>query len=224
MRSRTSTPPERTRRDGCGFGRGRAVVEVNPRLSAIVGDAQAKFALTATHLRARTEALPFADQSFDVVLSTFGAMFSPDHNRVAAEMARVCRPGGRIGLANWTPEGFVGKSFRVTADMVPPPAGIPAPVLWGTEEAVRKRFSRGISKLSVTREKVVFHYPFSPRDVVEFFRQYFGPTQVTFSRLDTPVQAELSSQLESLWAEHNTASDGSTRVEAEYLDVRAIRG
>jgi hypothetical protein len=112
----------------------------------------------------------------------------------------------------------------VTADMVPPPAGIPAPVLWGTEEAVRKRFSGGISKLKMTREKIVLHYPFRPKDVVEFFRQYFGPTQVTFSRLDTPGQAELASRLESLWAEHNTASDGSTRVEAEYLDVRAIRG
>ncbi len=170
------------------------------------------------------EQLPCPDESFDFVITMFGAMFAPRPERVAEELMRVCRPGGQIAMANWTPEGFVGRSFRLTAEMVPPPAGIPAPVLWGTEEAVRKRFSRGISKLSVTREKVVFHYPFSPKDVVEFFRQYFGPTQVTFSRLDTPVQAELSSRLESLWAEHNTASDGSTRVEAEYLDVRAIRG
>ena len=88
---------------------------------------------------------------------------------------------------------------------------------------VRQRLSSGTSKLSMTREKIWFHYQFSPKDVVEFFRQYFGPSQVTFSRLDTQGQAELASRLESLWTEHNTASDGSTRVEAEYLDVRAIR-
>ena len=88
---------------------------------------------------------------------------------------------------------------------------------------VRQRLSGGTSKLNMNREKIWFHYPFGPKDVVEFFRQYFGPTQVTFSRLDTQGQAELASRLESLWAEHNVASDGSTRVEAEYLDVRAIR-
>jgi ubiquinone/menaquinone biosynthesis C-methylase UbiE len=170
------------------------------------------------------EQLPCPDESFDFVITMFGAMFAPRPERVAEELIRVCRPGGQIAMANWTPEGFVGRSFRLTAEMVPPPAGIPAPVLWGTEEAVRKRFSKGISELSVTRERVVFHYPFGPRDVVEFFRKYFGPTQVTFSSLDTAAQAVLSSRLESLWAEHNTASDGSTRVEAEYLDVRAIRG
>jgi len=125
-------------------------------------------------------------------------------------------------MANWTPEGFVGKSFRVAAEMVPPTAGIPAPVLWGTEQAVRERFSSGVSQLTLTRQQVKFHYPFAPREVVRFFRQYFGPTQVTFARLDQSGQSELASRLESLWTEHNTARDGSTKVEAEYLDVRAI--
>jgi SAM-dependent methyltransferase len=169
------------------------------------------------------EQLPYADQSFDFVITMFGAMFAPRPERVADELMRVCGPGGLIAMANWTPEGFVGKSFRLTAEMVPPPAGVPAPVLWGNEDVVRQRFSSGISKLSMTREKVLFHYPFSPKETVEFFRQYFGPTQVTFSRLDATSQAELASRLESLWAAHNTASDGSTRVAAEYLDVRAIR-
>jgi len=170
------------------------------------------------------EELPYPDQSFDVVMSMFGAMFAPRPERVAAELIRVCRPGGLIAMANWTAEGFVGKSFRVTAEMVPPPPGIPAPVLWGSEPAVRQRFSHGISRLTLTRQLVKFDYPFGPREVVEFFRQYFGPTQAAFSRLDGAGQAELASRMERLWVEHNTATDGSTKVEAEYLDVRAIRG
>ena len=126
-------------------------------------------------------------------------------------------------MANWTPEGFVGKSFQIAAEMVPPPPGIPAPVLWGNEQAVRQRFANGVSKLSLTRHNAVFDYPFGPKEVVEFFRQYFGPTQATFARLDKQGQSMLASRLESLWAEHNTATDGRTRIEAEYLDVRAIR-
>jgi hypothetical protein len=105
--------------------------------------------------------------------------------------------------------------------MVPPPAGLPAPVLWGNEQAVRQRFSTGISKLTLTRQKAVFDYPFSPKEVVEFFRQYFGPTQAAFSKLDKQGQSQLATRLESLWTEHNTASNGRTRIEAEYLDVRA---
>lgn len=168
------------------------------------------------------EELPYKDHDFDIVLTMFGAMFGPRPERVAAELIRVCKPGGLIAMANWTPEGFVGKSFQVTAEMVPPPAGLPAPTLWGIEQVVRQRFANGTSKLNLTRHKAVFDYPFSPREVVGFFRQYFGPTQATFARLDKQGQSQLASRLESLWAEHNTASDGRTRVEAEYLDVRAI--
>jgi ubiquinone/menaquinone biosynthesis C-methylase UbiE len=170
------------------------------------------------------EELPVGDREFDVVLTMFGAMFAPRPERVAAELIRVCRPGGLITMANWTPEGFVGRSFQLTAEMAPPQAGLPAPTLWGNEQAVRQRFANGISKLSLTRHKAVFDYPFSPKEVVGFFRRYFGPTQATFSRLDKQGQSELASRLESLWAEHNTATDGGTRIEAEYLDVRAIRG
>ena len=141
----------------------------------------------------------------------------------AAELIRVCRPGGLIAMANWTPEGFVGKSFQVIAEMVPPPAGLPVPALWGNEQTVRQRFAKGISKLSLSRHKAVFDYPFSPKEVVDFFRQYFGPTQAAFSRLDKEGQSELAFRLESLWAEHNTATAGGTRIEAEYLDIRAIR-
>jgi len=169
------------------------------------------------------EELPVADHEFDVVLTMFGAMFAPRPERVTAELMRVCRPGGLIAMANWTPEGFVGKSFQVIAEMVPPPAGLPVPALWGNEQTVRQRFAKGISKLSLSRHKAVFDYPFSPKEVVDFFRQYFGPTQAAFSRLDKEGQSELAFRLESLWAEHNTATAGGTRIEAEYLDVRAIR-
>jgi SAM-dependent methyltransferase len=169
------------------------------------------------------EELPFPDRSFDLVLTMFGAMFAPRPERVTAELLRVCKPGGVIAMANWTPEGFVGKTFQVTSRMLPPPPGLAAPVLWGDEATVRQRFSSGVSSLTTNRRRFWFHYPFSPRETVDFFRQYFGPTQVAFSRLDHASQAALSAQMESLWAEHNAADDGTTRVETEYLDVRAIR-
>jgi hypothetical protein len=153
----------------------------------------------------------------------FGAMFAPRPEQVAAELLRVCRPGGVIAMANWTPQGFVGKSFQLTAKMVPPPPGLPAPVLWGDEETVRQRFSQGVSKLTLTRQTISLDYPLPPKDVVVLFRQYFGPTQTAFNRLDQAGQIALASQLESLWKEHNRASDGTTSVEVEYLDVRATR-
>jgi SAM-dependent methyltransferase len=169
------------------------------------------------------EQLPYPDGAFDVVLTMFGAMFAPRPERVAAELLRVCRAGGLIAMANWTPQGFVGKSFQLTAKMVPPPPGVPAPVLWGDEETVRQRFAKGVSNLNLTRHKTSLDYPFPPNEVVAFFRQYFGPTQTTFKRLDPDGQAVLASQLESLWTEHNRAGTGRTSVEVEYLDVRAIR-
>src|SRR6266849_2543743 len=169
------------------------------------------------------EHLPYPDQAFDVVLTMFGAMFAPRPDVVAAELIRVCKPGGLIAMANWTLQSFVGRTFQVTAKMVPPPPGIPPPVLWGDESTVRRRFANGISNLSMTRQRMEFVYPFSPKETVAFFRQYFGPTQMAFSRLDEAGKAALAGQLEALWTEYNTADDGTTRIEGEYLDVRAIR-
>jgi SAM-dependent methyltransferase len=169
------------------------------------------------------EALPYGDREFDTVLTMFGAMFAPRPEKVAAELIRVCKPGGSIAMANWTPGGFVGKSFQVTAKFAPPPPGVPAPVLWGDEETVRQRFSSGIASLNMTRTRMAMEYPFGPKEVVGFFRQYFGPTQMAFARLDNSAKDALATELESLWAKHNTATDGSTRVEIEYLDVRAVR-
>jgi ubiquinone/menaquinone biosynthesis C-methylase UbiE len=189
---------------------------------------QARKRASAGHLEIQfqegdAEQLPFPDGSFDVVLTMFGAMFAPRPAQVAAELLRVCRPGGVIAMANWTPRGFVGKTFQLTAKMVPPPPGVPAPVLWGDGETVRQRFSKNISKLTLTPQKISLVYPFSPKEVVAFFRQYFGPTQTAFKKLDSAGQLELATQLEALWKEHNRAGDGTTSVEVEYLDVRAVR-
>lgn len=168
------------------------------------------------------EELPFTDHSFDVVLTMFGAMFAPRPDRVAAELIRVCKPGGRIAMANWTPEGFVGKSFQVTAKMVPPPP-MPAPVLWGDEGVVRQRLAHGTSQVACTRQMARFAYPFTPKEVVGFFRQHFGPTKMAFLRLDATGQEAFAALLEALWTEHNMAKDGTTQVDGEYLDVRALR-
>jgi ubiquinone/menaquinone biosynthesis C-methylase UbiE len=189
---------------------------------------QARKRASAEHLEIQfqegdAEQLPFPNGSFDVVLTMFGAMFAPRPEQVAAELLRVCRPGGVIAMANWTPQGFVGKTFQVMAKMAPPPPGLPAPILWGDDETVRQRFSKGISKLTLTPQKISFDYPFPPKEVVAFFRQYFGPTQTAFKRLDSAGQLELTMQLEALWKEYNRAIDGTTSVEVEYLDVRAIR-
>lgn len=168
------------------------------------------------------EELPFPDQSFDVVLSMFGAMFAPRPQKVAAELLRVCKPGGVIAMANWTPQGFVGKSFLISSSMVPPPP-VPPPVLWGDEAVVRERLGTGAKEITCTRQNAKMAYPFSPKETVEFFRQYFGPTKVAFSRLDEAGQKTFTEKLEALWNEHNTATDGTTAVTAEYLEVRAIR-
>jgi ubiquinone/menaquinone biosynthesis C-methylase UbiE len=169
------------------------------------------------------EELPFGDGQFDVVITMFGAMFAPRPERVAAELLRVCKPGGHIAMANWTPEGFVGKTFQLSAKMVPPPPGVPAPVLWGSEQTVRERLGNGVSKLSMTRQNAVFEYPFPPKEVVNYFRQYFGPTQMTYSRLDETGKAELTEQMVAVWEKHNLSPNGCTKVEGEYLDVRGTR-
>jgi SAM-dependent methyltransferase len=169
------------------------------------------------------EALPYPDGSFDVVLSMFGAMFAPRPERVAAELIRVVKPGGLIRMANWTPQGFVGRSFQLTAKFVPPPAEMAAPTLWGDEATLRQRLASGIRELNMIRQHAIVCYPFPPRGVVKLFREYFGPTQATFARLDAREQRALASELEALWMEQNKATDGTTRVELEYLEVTAMR-
>ncbi|UCE62572.1 MAG: class I SAM-dependent methyltransferase [Nitrospirota bacterium] len=169
------------------------------------------------------EALPYPDSSFDLVVSMYGAMFAPRAERVAAELVRVCRPGGEIAMANWTPDGFVGQMFKVTSAHVPPPPGMPSPVLWGDEATVRQRMASGIAELQLTPIRVSFRYPFSTSETIEFYRIYFGPTQRAFAALPEDKQSALRRDLEDHWAKHNRATDGTTDVEAEYLEVLARR-
>lgn len=198
-------------------------VDIAPNLLAQARQRAASEGLEVRFDEGDAEDLPYPDQAFDVILTMFGAMFAPRPDVVAAELMRVCKPGGLIAMANWTPEGFVGKTFQATAKMAPPPPGVPPPVLWGTEQAVRQRFAHGISSLSLTRQRMEFSYPLAPEEMVRFFRQYFGPTQMAFARLDRAGQTALAAQLEALWNQYNIAIDGSTRIASEYLDVRAIR-
>ena len=169
------------------------------------------------------ENLPYADAAFETVVSMYGAMFAPRPELVAAELVRVCRPGGRIAMANWTPEGFIGQMFKITGKHVPPPPAMPSPLKWGDEETVRERLRAGIADLQLSRQMCQFKYPFSPAEVVEFFRKFYGPTQRAFDALDADKQAALRNDLTQLWAEHNQATDNTTYVEAEYLEVVATR-
>lgn len=169
------------------------------------------------------EALPYDDASFDAVLTMFGAMFAPRPELVAAELKRVCRPGGSIVMANWTPGGFIGQMFKTMASHVTPPAGMPSPLMWGVEENVRERFGEGISKLETKLQNVRFRFPFSPAQVVEHFQEYYGPTQKAFGTLDETKQAALRKDLEQLWSSNNRATDGTTEVDSEYLEVIATR-
>lgn len=171
---------------------------------------------------ADAEALPFDDASFDVVVSLIGAMFAPRPELVARELLRVCVPGGTIAMANWTPQGFIGQMFKTIAKFIAP-SGMPSPVLWGDEPTVRERLGHGFSQLSLTRRQYLFSYPFPPSEVVEFFWQYYGPTNRAFASLDAEGQTRLRQELEMLWVSHNRAGADCTTVFAEYLEVIGIR-
>ena len=168
------------------------------------------------------ENLPYEDASFDAVVTMFGAMFAPRPEVVATQLKRVCRPDGVIAMANWTPTGFVGQMFKLTGKHVPPP-NMPSPVLWGDETTIQDRFKEGIADLKMTRRSITFRFPFSPVEVVEHFRKYYGPTQKAFEALETAAQTELRRDLEMLWTEHNKNTGDITEVESEYLEVIATR-
>ena len=169
------------------------------------------------------EAMPYDDGAFDVVMTVFGAMFAPRPELIAAELKRVCRPGGMVTMANWTPDGFIGQMFKATGKHVPPTAAMPSPLLWGNPDVVRERLGDGIAELTTTKRHIAFTFPFGPVETVEYFRMFYGPTQKAFESLDAAGQRELRSDLEALWADYNQATDGTTKVESEYLEVRAVR-
>ncbi|MEZ5351864.1 MAG: class I SAM-dependent methyltransferase [Bryobacteraceae bacterium] len=168
------------------------------------------------------EALPYGDGQFDAVTSLVAAMFAPRPEMVATELVRVCRPGGMIAMANWTPGGFIGRMLKTIGKHIAP-SGMPSPALWGDEETVRGRFGDGVSRLTMRRRMYPFRYPFGPDAVVEFFRVNYGPMSRAFASLSIPEQQELRRDLIALWSENNNAACDATFVEAEYLEVIAIR-
>ena len=168
------------------------------------------------------ESLPYEDSQFEAVISFVGAMFAPRPEMVAAELTRVCQPGGIIAMANWTPGGFVGQMFKTIAKHIAP-TGMPSPVLWGDETTVRSRFHEGIADLKLTPRMFHFEYPFAADEVVDFFRTNYGPMTRAFASLDENEQASLRSELVALWSSHNKAGDDRTELDAEYLEVLATR-
>jgi SAM-dependent methyltransferase len=179
--------------------------------------------LNATFDEGDAEALPYADASFDVVASLIGAMFAPRPVLVASELKRVCRPGGKIAMANWTPQGFVGQMFKLVAKFIAP-NGMPSPVLWGDEATARERLGTGVVGVQCKRRFYEFDYPFPPGQVVDFFREHYGPITKAFAALDETGQAKLKEELTALWVSNNRADGNQTLVDAEYLEVIAIRG
>jgi len=169
-------------------------------------------------VEADAEALPFEDASFDVALSTFGAMFTPQHERPAQEMLRVVRPGGRIGLANWTPDGFIGELFKVIGAYLPPPAGLKSPALWGTEPHMVELFGARAADIRCVRRDFQFRYA-SPAHWLQVFRDYYGPTHKAFAALDAPAQARLADDITSLLMRRNRGGSHSLVVPGEYLEV-----
>jgi SAM-dependent methyltransferase len=168
------------------------------------------------------EALPYNDSQFDAVVSLIGAMFAPRPNVVAAELTRVCRPGGIVAMANWTPRGFIGQMFKAIAKHIAP-SGMPSPVLWGDEGTVRSRLRHEVSEIRCTPRMYRFDYPFPPGAVVEFFRCNYGPMLRAFQSLDVEGQQDLRAELVQLWTDHNKATGDMTKVDAEYLEVVAVR-
>lgn len=171
-----------------------------------------------TWIEGDAEALPVEDASFDVVTSVFGSMFAPNHHRTADELLRACRPGGRIGLVSHTPEGFIGRLFKVNGKHVPPPAGVMPPVLWGSEDHLRTLFGDRAAEIRSQKRHVVFRYP-SPEAYVEYWRRWYGPTIKAFEALDDAGKAALERDILELIGEFNRAGDGTMVVPSEYLEA-----
>jgi len=173
--------------------------------------------LPVTFQEADAEALPFADASFDTVLSTFGVMFTPNHEQAASELKRVCRPGGKIGMANWTPESFIGQLFKTMGKYVPPAPGIRSPALWGSKAHLATLFSTNVA-IAAENRNFVFRYK-SPKHWVEIFRTYYGPVLKAFAAIDQEARKALENDLYALLDKFNTAEDGTLVIPSEYLEV-----
>ena len=227
-------PGERVLDVACGTGnlalpaaRAGALVtglDIAPNLLETARHAAAAEGLQVRFDEGDAEALPYPDGSFDTAVTMFGAMFAARPERAAAALARVVRPGGRIAMANWTAAGFIGHMLKAHVALVPPPAGVPSVLLWGDERAVAERLGGSVTSLSLTRRTIELVYPYSPAGTVELFQAWYGPTVRTFEALEPDTRAELRRDLVRLWTEHNLATDGTTRVASEYLEVIGIVG
>jgi len=210
-------------------GNGNAALAAARRWADVVASdyvpellAKARTRAAADGLALRTEEadaerLPFADASFDAVLSVFGVMFVPRQEQAAAELMRVCRPGGRIALANWTPDGFIGRLFKVIGAHVPPPAGVRPPALWGTAEHIRELFGDGAREITTARREYAFRYR-SPAHFLEVFRTYYGPVHKAFAALDAAGQQALERDLLALLDDCNRSGDATLVAPGTYLE------
>ena len=168
------------------------------------------------------EALPYPDNSFDVVMTMYGAMFCPRPEMAAGELIRVCKPGGTIAMANWTPGGFAGQMFKIGTKYLPPP-NMPPPVLWGVPETVAERFGDRVSGLTMTPQIAEMTFEIPPADVVEFFKTYFGPTIMAFRAMAEDDRKSCTADLVAHWEANNVGEPGKTVTKSEYLEVRAIK-
>ena len=171
---------------------------------------------------ADAEALPFADASFDAVVSTFGVMFTADQDKAAAELVRVCKPGGKIGLANWTPDGFIGQLFKAIGKYIPPPAGVKSPALWGTGARITELFGAQASSIHLEQRDFVFRYR-SAQHWLDVFKSYYGPLLKTFGGLDPETRTALTDDLFELIKRFNRSGDKTMVVPSEYLEVVVTR-
>jgi len=171
---------------------------------------------------ADAEALPFPDGSFDVVVSTFGVMFTADHDRAAAELVRVCKSGGKIGMANWTPEGFIGQLFKTIGKHLPPPPGAKSPALWGTPARLTEMFGSQAASIKAERRHFVFRYR-SAEHWLDIFKNYYGPVLKTFAALQPAAQTALQQDLVSLVDQFNRSGDDTMVVPSEYLEIVITR-
>lgn len=200
-------------------------VDIAPNLLVQARARAAAEGLSITFDEGDAEQLPYADGSFDVVVTMFGAMFAPRPELVASELARVLKPGGRLAMANWNPASFSGKMFRVGSKHVPPPPGVKPPVLWGDDATVRERLAPYFEHIETELMPIDFDMPCDAAGSVDFFRKYFGPTQTAFLRLDEAGQAAFAKDLEELWASHNVSATPASHmlVKNQYLEVRAVK-
>jgi SAM-dependent methyltransferase len=178
--------------------------------------------LSVEFQQADAEALPFADAVFDVVVSTFGVMFTPDQERAAAELIRVCKPGGKIGLANWTPDGFIGQLFKTIGKHLPPPAGVKSPALWGTDARIAELFGVKASSINIEQRAFAFRYH-SAQHWLDVFKGYYGPMLKAFAALEPRDQPALARDLIALVGKFNRAGNDSMVVPSDYLEIVVTR-